>query len=99
MKMKFDDSGLKKLQKNLDKVSRNNNVPFDELFTNSFMIKNTEYRSIEEFVNDSKFDFKDMESINENELDNFVNQKTNFSTWKQMLTSASELWTVRQLGL
>lgn len=99
MKMKFDNSGFKKLQKNLDKVSGNNEVSFNDLFTDSFMEKNTEYRTIDEFVNNSKFDFTDIESIDERELDKFVNQKTDFSTWKQMLTSASEIWTAKQLGL
>lgn len=97
--------GLKEFEKkisNLSKKSENANgqhsVPFDELFSKKFMDKYTTFESIDIFIEKSGFNFKDMDSINENELDKFVDSTTQFNTWKKMLTKASEIWTAKKLG-
>lgn len=98
MKFKFDDSGIKKLQKNFKDLEGPHSIPFEELFTNSFMQRYTDFNNIESFVNKSSFDFNDMESINENDLDKFVNDNSTFSTWKTMLTKASQKWTATKFN-
>lgn len=90
---------LNKLSKNAEKISGNNQVSFNELFTNSFMSKYTDFTNIDDFVTNSGFDFSDLESIPDSDLDNFVSNNTSFSNWKEMLTKASEIWTVKKLGL
>lgn len=98
MKIKFNDSGLKKLKQNIKKLEGQHNVPFEEIFTKSFMQKYTDFDSIKSFASKSNFDFNDMESINENDLDKFVNDNTTFSNWKLMLTKASEQWTASKFN-
>lgn len=97
----FDESfkELNKLSKDADKISGNNQVSFDELFTNSFMGKYTNFTNFDDFVTNSGFDFSDIESIPDSELDNFVSNNTSFSNWKKMLTKASEIWTIKKFGL
>lgn len=98
-------NGLKELQKNLKKMQRkasslggSQSVPFTELFDNSFMRKNTKFSSIEKFVEKSGFDFSDIESVDEHELDIFVKKNTKFNSWESMLGEAGKLWTTKQLG-
>lgn len=90
---------LKRLSSNAKKVSGENNVPFVELFNQKFMHTNTLFHSIEEFVENSGFDFTKMESINELELDKFVNENTKFDSWEEMKAVAAEQWVAKQLGI
>lgn len=104
--MSFKVHGINKLSKKIDKLIDNaksiegeNHVKFDELFPPSFMCKYTSFKTIDEFEEKSNFDFKNMEDIPENELDHFVNSNTTFSSWKDMLTTASEIWVHNKLGI
>lgn len=90
---------LKKLSDNARNISKENVVSFDELFIDSFMQKFTKFPTINEFIEKSGFDFTQLELIHDSELDEFVNNNTNFSDWQEMLNEASELWTMRKLGL
>ncbi|WP_028125181.1 hypothetical protein [Eremococcus coleocola] len=89
---------FKELEKNASKINGKNEVSFDELFTNNFMQKYTDFSTIDEFENRSSFDFSNLEQIDDMALDNFVSEHTTFSNWKDMLTKASELWTAKKLG-
>lgn len=104
--MPFEFNGLKEFQKQLknlsDSAKKNSgthNVSLNELFNDSFMSKYTRFTNANEFVKESKFDFSDIESIPDEELDIFVSKNTQFSNWSEMLGKASELWTMRKLGL
>ena len=97
--------GLNDLQRNLKKMERkaksmdgSHSVPFTELFNSKFMKKNTKFSSIEQFVDKSEFDFSNMESINEHDLDNYVKKNTKFNSWDSMKGEAAQLWTAKQLG-
>lgn len=103
--MGFEIKGLKELQRKLDNLAKkadnldgNHSVPFDELFNKKFMQSYTSLESIDSFVEKSGFDFSDMDSIDENELNIFVNENTKFSTWDEMKTKAAEEWTAKKLG-
>ncbi|MGC4668256.1 hypothetical protein [Enterococcus hirae] len=89
--MKFELNGLDDLQKNLNQLSKNakeldgeHSVPFDELFNEKFMIENT--------------NFSDIESIDDNELDNFVSSNTDFESWEDMKSAAGSEWVTKRLG-
>lgn len=90
---------LKKMQKSAEEIEGTNTIPFTELFNNSFMQANTKFSDIENFEKESKFDFSEMDSIDEKKLDEFVNLNTKFDSWDSMMTSASNKWVTKKLGL
>ncbi|ENZ5543314.1 hypothetical protein ACGWJW_002704 [Enterococcus hirae] len=103
--MKFELNGLDDLQKNLNQLSKNakeldgeHSVPFDELFNEKFMIENTNFSNIDDFIEKSGFDFSDIESIDDNELDNFVGSNTDFESWEDMKSAAGSEWVTKRLG-
>ncbi|UDM79587.1 hypothetical protein [Vagococcus fluvialis] len=103
--MGFKINGLDELKKNLEELGNNvksldgtHSVPFDELFLPSFMVNNTDFSNIDEFVNKSGFDFSNMESISEEELNEFVTNNTSFDSWDSMKVKATEEWTSKKLG-
>ncbi|MDT2686316.1 hypothetical protein [Enterococcus gallinarum] len=59
----------------------------------------TNFSNIDEFVEKSGFDFSNMESIDENELDSFIKENSSFDSWNSMESKAAGLWTKKQLGL
>lgn len=105
MKFKGFDELSKKLgqiSKNAEKIDGRNEVSFDELFNESFMLKNTNFNSLKEFLEKSPFKVEtneDLAKIDEKELDIFVNGNTSFNNWKEMKDSASKYWIVKNLGL
>lgn len=99
-------NGLKDLQRKLENLEKKANstngthsISFTELFNNGFMQSNTDFSDIEQFVEKSGFDFSDMESIDEIELDSFVKENSVFDSWHSMKSKAAGLWTKKQLGL
>ncbi len=88
---------LDKLQKNAERLNGTNEIPFDELFTASFMTKYTKFGTINNFFDATPFDSSNLDEIDESELDVFVQQNTTFPNWQEMLGEASEIWTKNQL--
>ena len=97
----FDEliNSLDDLSRKAKSISGENEVSFDELFPVSFMKKYTKFNSIDEFEEQSDFDFTDIENIDDAALDHYVSIHTNFSKWDDMLAEAGEQWTIRKLGL
>ena len=100
-KMKWNndfDKRLNQLSEYADRISDGNQVPFEDLFNQQFMRKHSEFDSIDEFVIKSGFDFTNMDSIDESELDKFIEGHTSFSSWEAMKGKAAKLWITKQLG-
>lgn len=102
----FKISGLDNLSRKLNSMQQaaknidgENSVPLTELFTDSFTQSHSNFNSFDEFAISSGFDFSDIESIPENELDTFISENTNFNSWKDMLSAATEKWVAKKLGL
>lgn len=96
-----EDELNKKLDEMIDKANElqgTSNVTGEELFTNKFMQENTKFSSIDEFENESKFDFSNFDNIDQEELDSFVAENTSFDSWEEMLGTASQEYAVKQLG-
>lgn len=103
MSFKFEVTGLDKLQKELENQVKKieelgGNVPFVELFPETFMTTYTNFKNIQDFVDKSGFDFENMETINATELDNFVREHTSFPNWEEMKNQAAEIWVNKQLN-
>ena len=68
-------------------------VNFAELFDTKFMRKYTRYRSFEKFLTGSGFSItcqKDFEDLPEEKMDAFVKKATKFSSWQEMLDTATD---------
>lgn len=93
-------SGLRELQNKMKKLEQTRNVPFNELFDTSFMIRYTEYSNIDDFFKDGNFDFitnEDFEKISEETLNKHVKSNTSFENWNEMKIKAGEIWIVQEL--
>jgi hypothetical protein len=100
----FDElkNRIEKLQEDVEKLGEEHSIPFDALFSTSFMSKYTDSSSIDELLQKSNFDInsqEDFEKIPEHEMDSFIATHTSFLTWSQILTKASEEWLARQLNM
>ncbi|KSU10844.1 hypothetical protein LMG8526HA_02018 [Lactococcus lactis] len=101
MTIKFDDSGIKNLQKNLKKVSGLHSYDVSEILNDSFINENTNFQTLEKFVESSGFDWSSKESfeaIPDEAMDKFVNDNSRFSSWTDMMTTASQNLVAKKLG-
>lgn len=98
---KVDFSGLKKLQKNMENFSKtSNNVPLNQLFTNDFMRKNTNFTNSDDFFNACNIHTdEDLKQIPDSEIDKFVSLYTKFSSWQEMLNASAVEYTKNKLDL
>ena len=102
MKVKgFDD-----FQKRLDEIAENaqelegqNEVPFSELFTDSFLKKHTDFDSFEAFENAPIFNqYDSFETIPDLEFDIFIKENSKFKNWEEMYSKASKEYIEKKLG-
>lgn len=108
MSFKFDDRGLKKFQKDLEKMAKKaqeldseNQVPFNQLFNEKFMRKYTSFNDFDSFIKagfDNIETEEDFEKIPDEEMDAHVKATTSFDTWEEMLKEATGEWIANQLG-
>lgn len=103
MSIKIELSGLDKFQKELNKkVNKFNSKPktFADIFDTSFMNKYTNCSNINEFFDNGGFNInsqEDLENIDDNVLDKYVSTSTSFSSWNEMLKTASVEYTKNTL--
>lgn len=75
-------------------------VDFEELFDRSFMRRFTHCRSFERFLAGGHFRVRsqaEFEALPEEAMDAYVRRVTRFSSWKEMLDTATDLYARRQL--
>ncbi|WP_338214704.1 hypothetical protein [Lacticaseibacillus salsurivasis] len=97
--------GAKELERKLERMAQNakelegmRSVPFDELFTRSFMSQNSKSLSIESFLGDLGItDQASLRAFPEDKLDEKVKADTSFNNWQEMLNAASSAYVKRQL--
>lgn len=83
---------LTKLSNNLTELSRTSSVSFGELFTSKFMQHHTQFDSLDDFFEAGNLDIQsqeEFEAIPDDVLDKHVVSYTNFSSWQEMLDTAS----------
>lgn len=106
--MSFKIKGLDKLEKRLKEMEKGareladkEQIPFSDLFTDSFMAKYTNFSTFEELLSEGGFTVNsqsDFESIPEDELDIHISKTTAFSSWKDMLEKATTDYCSKKLG-
>jgi hypothetical protein len=96
--MSIKITGIDNLEKQIDKLVRNaasldenDSVPFDSLFTPSFMIEHTQFDSFDGFLDNGGFDVNseaDFEAIPDDVFDEYVRENSSFDSWQDMLNQA-----------
>jgi hypothetical protein len=93
---------LEELRRNAEALDGTHHIPLTELFPVSFLVKNTEFDSLESMFEASGFAVEsqeDFEDIPDDEWDSFIREHTHFPSWEEMLSAAVQQWAVRKLGL
>ena len=104
----FKMEGFDKLQKKLKDLERNiknlegeQAIPFNELFTQDFIKRNSHFETLDDMFKQSGFSInsqEDFKNIPDKEWDNFIAGNTKFKNWKEMLDAAVNEWVKRKLG-
>jgi hypothetical protein len=90
---------LKKIEQTIKKEV-DGEIAFADLFNASFMSRYSKLTNIEEFFEKSPFKIEtqeDLESIDEEELNNYVRETTSFATWEAMQGKAIDMYMERKL--
>ena len=93
---------LDAIQKKLEKISGKREIPIENILSNSFMVKHTPFKSIDELFKSIGFEVqteKDFKNIPPDKLDICVAKNTNFNNWKDMLTQATKEYYVKELDI
>lgn len=99
MSVHIDTSGLEKLSKKLDKLSKETNVSLGEILTDSFISHHSKFNNLDNFMSACGIHNADeFNAFPDVEMDKFVKANTNFSTWQEMLSSAGAEYYKKQLG-
>lgn len=88
---------LEDLKEDLEEIKEKivEEIALEELMDDNFMEDHTDFFSVEEFLTGIKYDmenFEELEEIDEEELDIYVAENTQFNTWEEMLERAKELY-------
>jgi hypothetical protein len=102
MDSKFDDSGFKKLSKNIKEMKEK--VPIEKLFTPMFMKRYTKSYNFEEFVLKSELVNSEKEvtpeefrAIPDKDWNKYILKNTSFSSWQAMQEKALKEYLTSQL--
>ncbi|MFC5133482.1 MULTISPECIES: hypothetical protein [Haloferacaceae] len=105
--MEIDADEFKKnLEKALEeqsglRMNEQNEIPFEQLFTEEFMQLYTEFDSFEALLEASQWDVKDeddFEAIPEDAFDTYVDEHTDFPSWEVMSQTAAQRFLERQFN-
>lgn len=92
LKVKIDDSGLRKLTKSLEELARGEQVALHDLLNQQFMKKYTEFNSLEEMLKNCPLNANtvdEFEALAETkEWNDYIRQHTRFDNWQDMLHTA-----------
>lgn len=104
MKFKgFDDFSerLNQLAKNAQELEGNHDIPLNDLLNDSFLQSHTQFSNLSKMFEESPFRVEspdDFYAIPDAQLDQFIRNNSKFSSWEEMLQTASEEWAIKQLG-
>ena len=94
---------LRRIAKRADELEGRHEVNISELLTDSFMVSNTSYPSLNQFFKAFNIppltDTEAFEAVSEQALDYATSHSSNFSSWQEMLeAAASDYVTNTMLG-
>ena len=101
-------SGLDDLQKKLKEMAKRakeldgtHQVPLKDLLTGEFMRKHSRFSSFRRFLDASPFKVEtseDFDAIPDAEMDAYVSSETDFDSWEDMLSDATQEYVSRKMG-
>ncbi|MDT2597112.1 hypothetical protein P7D52_13360 [Enterococcus dongliensis] len=107
--MSIEFSGFDDIKNRLDKMSKaaqeldgEQEVPMSELLTDPFISKNSNFQNVDEFFENSGFDMNTEEefaAIPDDAMDTYVAENSTFESWNDMLSSATQEYVAKKLGL
>ena len=87
-----DKEKLEQMKSNLQKIAAQNpqkEVSYQEIFSNSFMQKYTQFANFIFFMKGFKIDdFSKIEKLKSDTLNDFVQKNSHFKTWEEMQQAA-----------
>lgn len=89
------------MQQKASELEKGQELQLNELFTDSFMKKNTKFSSLDEMLDKSPFTIEtqqDFESIPDDLWDDFVRENSKFFNWEEMQQEAANIYVAKQLG-
>ncbi|HZK52631.1 MAG TPA: hypothetical protein VFC84_00285 [Desulfosporosinus sp.] len=92
---------LGKIQSDVNELSGERQVSFDELFNSDFMSKHTKFQSFEELLKGGGFVVnspEDFAAIPDDQFDKHVSETTDFDKWVDMQARAAEEYYVKKMG-
>jgi len=99
-KSKTDFSELKKFAKNIDKLSKKQEITLGEILNDTFISKHSQYNNLDNLMSAIGIQSnEELDAFPENKLDNFINANTDFSSWQDMLQTGSDEYFKKQLGI
>ena len=102
MGVEIDTSGFDELERKLEEISGENEVSFGELFPDSFIKTHTDFKTLEELFEESEYKVEtqeDFEQIPQEGWDEFIENNTEFSNWKDMAGKAFQEWVSKKLNI
>lgn len=100
MDFEIDTSGFDELMDKFEELEGSNKVTLNELFPEEFMKNYTEFKDLDELQEESDFEIdseEDFKNIPDEDWDEFIDENTEFSSWEEMLSKGTKLWTKKQL--
>lgn len=92
-------NSLKELQQNAKSFEGEQEIPFEKLFSHEFLLKNSTFKSFEEFSSGEIFEnYDSFEDIPDNELDKYISDNSSFNTWEDFSAEAIQDYVAKQLG-
>ena len=101
MSTPFDDISKKldQMSKSAEELNGTHSVTFDKIFTNEFMSKHSKISNIDDFLEGTNIhNQEELEAFPEEDMDKYVIENTDFSTWEEMLVTGQEAYTLKKLG-
>lgn len=102
VKIEGDFSKLEKLKEKINELSVKKQLKFEELFTNSFMLKHTKLSSFAELLEAGGFQVtsaEDFKNIPDETWDICISKNTSFNSWKEMQHQAVREYLQKNLKL
>ena len=93
--VKFDGSGLKRIQRNLENLQGKHKLTGEDLLPDEFVRENTNFQTRDAFLEASGI--KSQEDMATDAFDSFVAANTRFANWQAMFKAAGAEWGSRQL--
>ncbi len=92
----WDDSGLKKLQQNIDALSGQHEVRLADLLPDNFIRKHSSFQTVQALIDASGIE--NLEDIGNERFSVFISTHTNFASWSELVKVASAEYVKRKLG-